>query len=39
MEFGRFRKFNYKVINSISGVYAEALQDVFTEYTGMYTSL
>ena len=39
MDFGRIRKLDYKVVRSISGVYAEALQDVFTEVTGMYTSL
>jgi len=39
MDFGRIRKMDYKVIRSIKNVYAEALQDVFTEVTGMYTSL
>ena len=37
--FGRIRNLNYKVIRTVKGVYAEALQDVFTEVTGMYTSL
>ena len=39
MDFGRIRKLDYKVVRSVKGVYAEALQDVFTEVTGMYTSL
>ena len=39
MDFGRIRKMDYKVVRSVSNVYAEALQDVFTEVTGMYTSL
>ena len=39
MDFGRIRKLDYKVVRSVSNVYAEALQDVFTEVTGMYTSL
>ena len=39
MDFGRIRKMDYKVVRSVTGVYAEALQDVFTEVTGMYTSL
>jgi len=39
MDFGKIRKMDYKVIRSIKNVYAEALQDVFTEVTGMYTSL
>jgi len=39
MDFGRIRKLEYKVVRSVKGVYAEALQDVFTEITGMYTSL
>lgn len=37
--FGRIRNLNYKVIRTVKGVYAEALQNVFTEVTGMYTSL
>jgi len=39
MDFGKIRKMDYKVVRSVTGVYAEALQDVFTEVTGMYTSL
>ena len=39
MDFGRIRKLDYKVVRSVTNVYAEALQDVFTEVTGMYTSL
>jgi len=39
MDFGRIRNLDYKVVRSVKGVYAEALQDVFTEVTGMYTSL
>ena len=39
MDFGRIRKMDYKVVRSVTGVYAEALQDLFTEVTGMYTSL
>ena len=39
MDFGRIRKMDYKVVRSVTGVYADALQDVFTEVTGMYTSL
>ena len=39
MDFGRIRKLDYKVVRSVKSVYAEALQDVFTEVTGMYTSL
>ena len=39
MDFGRIRKMDYKVVRSVTSVYADALQDVFTEVTGMYTSL
>jgi len=39
MDFGRIRKLDYKVVRSVTGVYAEALRDVFTEVTGLYTSL
>ena len=39
MDFGRIRKLDYKVVRSVTGVYADALRDVFTEVTGMYTSL
>ena len=40
MDFGRIRKLDYKVVRSVTGVYAEALRDVFTEVTGclLYTS-
>ena len=39
MDFGRIRKLDYKVVRSVTGVYAEALREVFTEVTGLYTSL
>ena len=39
MDFGRIRKLDYKVVRSVTGLYAEALRDVFTEVTGLYTSL
>lgn len=39
IEFFRFnqRVINLLLINKVEGVYAENLQEVFTEYTGLYT--
>lgn len=39
MEFGTIRSLNYKVKKEISGVSYDQLRDIFTEYTGLRTSL
>ena len=39
MEFGRIRKLEYKIVDHIEGVYNDQLQEVFTQYTGLYTHL
>jgi len=39
VEFGQYRALEYKVKKTCTDVYAEDLQDVFTEATGLYTRL
>lgn len=39
IEFSRNTRHDFKVIERINGVYAENLQEVFTEYTGYETHL
>jgi len=39
MEFGRIHALKYTVKKTLSGVYFDQLQPIFTEYTGLYTSL
>jgi hypothetical protein len=39
IEFDRIRGVEYKVIATANDVYAENLQDVFTEHTGLYTHM
>ena len=39
VEFGKLRGLNYKVIETVEGVYCDMLQDVFTSATGLLTSL
>ena len=39
IEFGRSQSLNYKTLKKLSGIYADQLQDVFTQYTGLYTKL
>lgn len=39
MEFIRTRNLDIKVVNRVTDVYADQLQDIFTENTGMYTHL
>ncbi|GAF80269.1 unnamed protein product, partial [marine sediment metagenome] len=39
VEFGRVRAAKYKMLKTYKGVYADKLRDIFTEFTGMYTSL
>lgn len=36
--FGRIHNMDYRDLETMKGVYAEDLQKVFTEYTGLYTS-
>jgi len=39
MEFGRIRGTNYKVIDTQNNIYFDMLTDVFTDVTGLNTSL
>lgn len=39
VEFIKIRKFEVKTIKTVEGVYCDNLQAVFTEATGLYTSL
>jgi len=39
VEFGKIVKLNYKVIESVSGLHFDQLQDVFTRVTGFDTHL
>lgn len=39
LEFGYIHGMKYAVKKSVTGVYAEDLQKIFTEVTGLYTSL
>lgn len=39
LEFHRVRGTNVRSVETMSGVYAEDLQRIFTEVTGLYTSL
>jgi len=39
MEFGLVKKYDYKLVWEIEGVYAEDLQRIFTEKTGLDTHL
>ena len=36
VEFGRVRKYEYKVVNKYDDVYNDMLKDLFEENTGMY---
>ena len=37
--FSKLFKYEHKVISSHDGIYFDMLQELFTEETGMYTSL
>jgi len=37
--FGQLQKFKYVVLKEYKDVYGDMLQDIFTDYTGLYTSL
>jgi hypothetical protein len=39
VEFFAIRGTNFKQVAAVPGVYCDQLQDVFTEHTGLYTSL
>ena len=39
MEFGRVHGTTYKIIETLSGVYNDMLQEFFIEKTGLYTHL
>lgn len=39
MTFGKMVKYDYVVVKEVSGVYCDMLQEVFTDTTGLYTSL
>ena len=39
IEYGTIKKFNYKVKETASGIYADMLQETFTKTTGLDTSL
>ena len=38
MEFGKIRKFEYKVTKAFKGLYADMLKSTFEEHTGLYLS-
>ena len=39
LEFGKIHGMNYRVIETLSGVYAEDLKRIFEAETGLYLSL
>jgi len=39
MTFGKMVKYEYVVVKKYEGVYCDMLQELFTEATGLYTSL
>ncbi len=39
MEFASYRALTVKVKATVSGIYGDQLQSIFTQHTGMYTSL
>jgi len=39
MEFGKIRKFEYKVVKKVNGVYNDQLHEIFTRTTGLNTRL
>lgn len=39
MEFGQVKKFDYKRLETVNGVYFDQLQKIFTEKTKLYTHL
>ena len=39
MKFFQFRKMELKELKVYEGVYCDKLRDIFTDYTGLYTSL
>ena len=39
VEFGRIRKFDYKVLSSVEGIYCDMLKEVVEENTGMFLTL
>ncbi len=39
MEFIQFRKMEFKTIKEHDGIYNDQLQELFTAFTGLYTSL
>jgi hypothetical protein len=39
VEFVRISKSNFKVLTTVSDVYCDMLQEIFTQHTGLHTSL
>lgn len=39
LTFAKISGLDYKIVKTIEGVWGEDLQDIFTEYTKLYTSL
>ena len=39
VEFGKIRKFEYKVTEKLEGVYCDMLMDIFEGHTGLYLTL
>ena len=37
LEFSRYANYQHKTLKTYEGVYADMLQELFTEYTGLYT--
>lgn len=39
LEFGKIKKFDYKIVNEINGLYADQLHEIIEQETGLYTKL
>jgi len=39
IEYGKIRKFEYKVVNTVKEIYCDQLHGIIEENTGLYTSL
>jgi hypothetical protein len=39
IDFGRISGTNYKIIKQVNDIYFDQLQEIFTQYTGLYTHL
>lgn len=39
IEFGKIRKYEYKVVNVVTGIYFDQIHELIEENTGLYTHL